>query len=280
MNVTAGMRYDRNNEYGGSYSPRIGLTKAFKKFHAKALYSKAFRAPGIQNIQDFEDPSGLANKIKPERTTVIEAELGYLITEDLSILVNIFDIVIKDPIVYRYEPGNEAYVNYDRTGTRGIETEIRYREKWGYINLSYSFSMVNENKVDSCRVYDFQNSRLLDEDLLLGMAAHKASLNSHFNIWKGLSINPSFIFLSKRYGYSRYDSGGVPLIKEFAPAYFLNLFLYYRDLIVTGLNAGIGMYNILDDDFMFIVPYSDIRHAPLPGPSRELLVQLKYQVRL
>jgi outer membrane cobalamin receptor len=69
VNVTVGARAEWNSLFGASFVPRVALTRAFKRFNVKLLYSQAFRAPGIENIN-------INPMILPERTNVLEAELG------------------------------------------------------------------------------------------------------------------------------------------------------------------------------------------------------------
>ncbi|MEQ1508683.1 MAG: TonB-dependent receptor plug domain-containing protein, partial [Myxococcota bacterium] len=48
VNVTAGVRVDANGSYGEAISPRLALTRAWDRAHAKLQLSRAFRAPGFQ----------------------------------------------------------------------------------------------------------------------------------------------------------------------------------------------------------------------------------------
>src|SRR6187401_2114331 len=49
-NATVGFRYEKNNRYGAAFVPRIAVTKKIENLHFKVLYSQAFRAPSLQNI--------------------------------------------------------------------------------------------------------------------------------------------------------------------------------------------------------------------------------------
>jgi hypothetical protein len=55
---TVGTRYESNSKFPSALVSRAGLTKAFDTWHAKLLYSEAFRSPGYRNVLDFYDPSG------------------------------------------------------------------------------------------------------------------------------------------------------------------------------------------------------------------------------
>ena len=46
---------------------------------------------------------------------------------------------------------------------------------------------------------------------------------------------------------------------------------------IKGLTVGLGVYDALNQKFKFIQPY-DGGHAPLPGPSREIIFRLNYHL--
>jgi hypothetical protein len=69
VNVAVGGRYEWNSQVGSNFAPRVALGKRIERLHLKALYSGAFRSPGIENIN-------LNPAITAEQTQVFEAELG------------------------------------------------------------------------------------------------------------------------------------------------------------------------------------------------------------
>ncbi|MBC7865886.1 MAG: TonB-dependent receptor plug domain-containing protein [Bacteroidia bacterium] len=269
VNIVLGARFDKHNAYGSAFVPRVGFTKKYKKFHFKALYSNAFRAPSIENI-DLQDSTG----IKPELTSVIEIEAGYQFFRKSFLTANFYDITTKNPIVYYYDSQGltDSYRNFGHSGTRGVEVEYRFKEKWGYINFNYSFYTANgKKKIDDYRVSE-------DSAALLGFANHKFNLNASFKIKEtGLSINPSLSFFGTRWAYTSVDSLGTSVLEKINPSILTNLSINY-DSPVKGLTIGIGCYNLLDDKFSFIQPYNGY-HAPLPGPSREIVLRLRYELK-
>jgi outer membrane receptor for ferrienterochelin and colicin len=277
--LTAGARYEYNQEYGDSFVPRAALTKTLGRFHFKLLYSFAFRAPGIEDINYSAPPP--APPIQPERTQDAEVEVGYQFTDHLSASANFFYIEIKDPIVYSASSNGAAqvYQNFPQTGTEGIEAEFRLKYRWGYLNTNYSYytawsifdDFFKGASMNEVSLYAVPN----DPSLLAGFPAHKVSLNGHFVIWKGLSLNPSGSFLSRRYGQWSGDGDGNG-IGNLGPAlYLLNFYVMYKDLGVKGLDLGAGVYDLLNETYTYLQPYQS-GHAPLPGPSREILARLAY----
>jgi len=272
--LTLGARYENNSVYGSYFVPRIALAGLWEDFNVKLLYSKAFRTPGMQNIINFNPQFSKNSVIKPENTTAMELETGYQINENMEFTANIFDISISDPIIYFTDENNQdSYDNFEKVGTRGIEFDYKLEdEKIGYANLGYSFSTVSSNTVD---VYKIPNR----SDLLLGFPAHKFIFSGSLNLCEKLSLNPSAIFYSQRYGFNSQDSEGNPVIKEFPSVLMLNLKLLYRDFLVDGLNLGISAYNLLDQNYYYIQSYNGY-HAPLPGSSREFSLNLGYNLPL
>jgi outer membrane cobalamin receptor len=267
-NLTIGARYEHHSAVGGSLVPRIALTKVMGRFHAKLLASQAFRAPGIENIN-------LSNGVEPERTTVFEAEAGYEIGDHMFAAVNAFDTTIKKPIIYEFDQRTmtELYQNFARTGTRGVEVDyrVRYPRATAEVNYSY-YTAAGKNAVDAYRVPGHDN-------VLLAFPAHKLAMSGSINLARGLSLNPSAVIYGSRYGYTRADDDGNPMIGRQAPTALVNLHLRYRDLLIPGLELGAGVYDLADQRFQFLQPYAG-GHPPLPGPGREVVVRLAYEHKL
>lgn len=262
VNITVGARYENHESFGSSFVPRIAFNKIFDKLHLKALYSFAFRAPGIKNIDG--NPT---NDLKPEKTNVLEVELGYQLTENIFLTANAFQIQIKDPIIYFVDTTyGEGYRNFDKTGTMGFEVEFLYRETFGSFNLNYSYYKNNKNNVSDYTV-------LNNENALIGFPQHKLNFFANIKLFSNFSINPSLTYLSKRYGYKNYNGEQ----KEFDPVFLMNLNFLYKNIAETGLDLSFGIYDIFESKYSFIQPYFG-SHAELPGPSREFLLKLSYSL--
>lgn len=266
VNIILGARFDNHSAYGSAFVPRVGLTKRIDNFHFKLLYSSAFRAPTIENI-NLSDSTG----IKPENTSVMELELGYEIRRNSIITVNFFDISTKNAIVYYYDDSTDtdAYHNIGQTGSRGVEFEYKFKEKWGFINLNYAFySVAGKSKIADYEVPENSN-------VLLAFPSHKLNFSAGFNVTKRFSVNPSLCFRGERYGYTSIDTLGDGVIEKFSPMVLANIFLRYENLFIKGLDLGVGVYDLFDQRVKYIQPYNSY-HAPLPGPSREFVVKLSY----
>jgi outer membrane receptor for ferrienterochelin and colicin len=272
INFILGGRADYHNQYGWAFSPRLGFTGLLNKFHYKAILSQAFRAPGIENIRVAK--LGLGLDIKPEKTTDFEGEIGYQIGENMFVTANIFDISIKDPIIYNVDStGAEGYRNYATTGSSGYELEYRTKYNWGYSSVSYSYTNPEIFNRNSVSTYEVPGHK----DMLLGFPQNKLTFNLDYNLGK-LSIDPSFTFLSNRFVYDSTDANGNVFVSEKTPTYLLNLYLRYKDLFVKGLSVGAGVYDILNQKYDFIQPYQGL--PPWPGPSREIVFRVTYDLKM
>ena len=268
VNFIVGARFDKHSEFNSAFVPRVGLTKKYNKFHFKALYSQAFRSPSIDNINSA-DSTG----IKPELTTIIEAEIGYQITRKSILTANIYDITTHEPIIYyvsQDSSNTDYYTNYGHSGSQGVEIEYRYKDKWGFINFNYSlYTVANKEKIS---IYKADNSHSL-----LGFANRKINLSVCWNITKSLSFNSTSTLYGQRYAIVAIDSSDNSVIKRLDPTLLLNFFVRYETPI-KGLSVGLGVYDALNQKFKFIQPYNG-GHAPLPGPSREIIFRLHYNLQ-
>ncbi len=258
-NLTVGARVDNHSQFGSAFSPRIGITKIFDKVHTKLLYSRAFRAPAIENI-NF-NPG-----ITPERTGVAEIELGYKLNEKNFFTVNFYDISINDPIVY--EGGANTYLNFEKAGSRGFELEHRINSSWGYVTANYAFySAKNKNEVPLYAVPGNVNQTL-------GAPGSRLNLNSNIHLSKVVSINPSFNLMGKKTGITGLDVNDDYVFTEFDSQFFFNLFLRVTK---GNFDGGIGVYDILDEKQNFVQPFAS-GHTPIPGLGREYSVRLAYTI--
>jgi len=264
LNVTAGARWEDHSQFGSAFVPRLGVTRVFERFHFKVLYSEAFRAPAVFNINSNPD-------IRPEETTMLEVEAGYQLSNTTFLTANIFDLEIEDPIVYYFdvETEEEAYVNFEQTGTRGLELGLRAKAGWGNGDLTYSYYQANDNRVELYAVPG-------DDDRLLAMPTHKVTVSGGIKLGGGFKLGPSLVYLGTRYAYDSANEDEVERLAEFDATYLVNLFLSSKDWLAKGLGIGLGVYNLLDEEDQFLQPYNGW-HAPLPGPSREYVLRLSYR---
>ncbi|MBZ4416202.1 TonB-dependent siderophore receptor [Myxococcus sp. RHSTA-1-4] len=262
--LVAGARVENHSDFGGSFVPRLVLLRSFGPFSAKALFSRAFRAPGIENIS-------LGDNVRPERTTVFELEGTLRLGEGHSVSANAFDMGVTDPIIYSYDAvsNTEAYRNLGRLGSRGLELDYHLKGSWGRVALNYSFyTPSGRNDVEDYQVPGHSNS-------FIGMPTHKAALSGSVKVLPWLSLNPTAVLVGKRYAVDVPDDAGVAAVQEQPTQLLFNLFVSARDVGTPGFELGAGIYNLTGTDFRIAQPYNG-GHAPLPVFSREFLVRATY----
>lgn len=266
-NIIFGARLDNHNAFGSAFVPRVGLTKKLNKFHYKLLFGRSFRAPSIENI-NAADSLG----VKPEFTNVTEFEFGYQLSKNSIISVNVFDIQTSQPIVYYTSldnGNNEFYTNFGSSGSQGIEAEYKYKSNWVQVNVNYAFySTANKTKIPTYQTVESYS--------LLAFANHRINFWSQFNFNTHFSANMSASYYSKRWYVSGYETSGNSILDQAKPVLLLNCFLQFKSE-KKGLNIGVGVFDLLNEKFAFIQPY-DGGHAPLPGPSREIVVRIQYNL--
>ena len=268
-NATLGFRYEKNNRYGAAFVPRIALTKKIQNLHFKILYSQAFRAPSLQNVN-----IALNGDIKPEKSNVFEVELGYQFTPEMVLSVNAFSINTKDVLIYSSEGEDdnftEWYENYSKSGSNGVEVVYSIRKKSWYANFTYSFSQaIDDNTVTTYEVPG--------KSQYVGFSKNKITLNTNFYLTPKLSLNPTFIYASQRYAYTTIDLDANPVLESLDPYLLVNAFLNYKGLFLPGLNVGFGVYDITNERPDIPEAYNG-GYAPIPGRSREYVAKLSYQI--
>jgi outer membrane cobalamin receptor len=272
VNATLGFRYEKNNRYGAAFVPRMALTKKIENFHFKMLYSQAFRAPSIQNINLAK-----TGNVSPEKSNVFEFELGYQFTPEMLLAVNAFSLTTRDILTYGSEgtAGDdfmEWYENATKTGTRGVELIYSIRRKSWYANISYSFSRAIEGD-ETVATYTVPQTTTQ----YAGMLSDKIAINSAIYLTPKFSFNPSFIYGGKRYAYMELDDAGEAVATSLDPYVLANVFLNANHLFTEGLTAGVGVFDLLNEQPSIPQAYNG-GYAPVPGRSREFVVKLSYQL--
>lgn len=131
LDVTVGMRYDKNSRFGETYNPRIGLVySANRKLKIKLLAGSSYLAPSPQKAYaqsgsfysfDLDTATGkktfysdlfrVANdSLKPELLYSFEGNVSYFLTNNLSLSVNAYYTIIQNLINF-YGFANTSTIN-------------------------------------------------------------------------------------------------------------------------------------------------------------------------
>jgi len=261
-----GGRYENHNYYGGYFVPRASWIKQYGDWNFKALYSEAYRNP---SVGDANTTNSLALTVKPEKATASEIEASYKFNPHLTTTVNIFSLISRDTLVY--DPVTFAYSNVDRTGSRGVELNVKYSFTHGYSQLGASYYDAHGNRVTQ---YSVPN----EPEQLAGFANFKATWDTKFMLSEHLSLQPSLIHTSAHFGYSGdVNQDGRLEVRHIGETTVFNIFANYDDFFIKGLQLGVGVANIFDANEVYATAY-DLGRNTLPGPTREWLARLTYTV--
>ena len=254
--------------------PRLAYTKIFGHFHAKALYSFAFRNPMTAEI-------GIATKgIEAQKSQSVEVEVGYKWKDKLTIAANVFNIINYDVIVYTFNNNVSDYANQGSSGTNGVEVELKYQYKKFYLRSNYSFYTTNYSKNGLASLFftvkpeDQTPDNLIPDNnnQFLGIANHKVTAQMAYKWTSKLSSQLTFIGHSARtvpMGYETFQQ---------AATYLLNLNFSYKNLFVNGLTLDAGVYNLLNQR-LIVAPYNfgDEAFYTLDN-NREFVLKVKYSL--
>jgi outer membrane receptor for ferrienterochelin and colicins len=142
LNVTAGLRYDRHNIYGGQISERVGLvSNPSKVLYAKLLYGTAFRAPSPTLL--YAVPSAIGDVsgnpgLQPQYVSTWEAQIGYEPTRFLSLSTSVAYNVIRNRTEFVQQGIDQVARNVARLGTISWEStlEVKYESYLrGYLRV-------------------------------------------------------------------------------------------------------------------------------------------------
>lgn len=257
LTLAGGGRYDKHSNYGASFVPRLAAAALWDRFSLKAIYSRSFRAPSIENMRVNPD-------LSPEKTSSTELEAGYEVTDRLFFSGNVFQVRIEDPIVYFSDDVTETYTNYDRTGTAGFGLGSKYKRGALRADLNYLRYSSYHNRVASYSVPGHGS-------YMLGLPRNKLTLAVSVPAGRGVSVNPSAVYISRRYGYA-YPGG----IKAFDEEVTAALNLQLKDRPLKGLTLGLGVRDMFNAGHEYIQAYTS-GHAPLPGQGREFFLRAAYE---
>jgi len=138
LRLTIGGRYDHYSDFGGEFSPRVGINYEFaQNYYTKFLYGRAFRAP---TFNDLYHPTRGDPNLKPETENSYELSLGAGFFP-LSGEVTVFYKKIKNliSVVLSGTPPIYAFANIGEVTTPGFTVQMKYDFGRGtYLGMNYT----------------------------------------------------------------------------------------------------------------------------------------------
>ncbi|HON18435.1 MAG TPA: TonB-dependent receptor plug domain-containing protein [Salinivirgaceae bacterium] len=267
LNVTLGGRYDHSDQFGGSFVPRIGLTKAYEKLHLKLIAAQAFRIPG--GILINRQPNGV-DMISPEKSTNIEAEIGYKITSRSWLTINAFNSWFNDAITYATDTsGRGFYTNQGTLGTYGFEVDYKISAGNFTANLTYAFYQPQDDSAYTYRIREHN-------DYFLGFAKHKLTAIAIYRVSQNIWLNANSIFYGPRYSFTHADSAENDVLTKHNSQLIINSNIRFDNFLTQNLELTIGINNLTNEKVIFPAPYRS-GHGPLPSHGISFMGRIVYK---
>lgn len=145
--LTAGARYDRYSDFGGTFNPRLALVwQAAPQLTSKLMYGQAFRAPSYLELYSQTSANASNPDLKPEKSRTLELSFSWLAKRDLRLGVDLYRLVRTDVIApetvapYRFQ-------NFERYATSGLELEAEW-QPLHTLRFQGNFSVMRNGEVD------------------------------------------------------------------------------------------------------------------------------------
>ena len=139
--------------------PRAGIIwNPASRVNVRALYSKAFRAPSINETR-LQHPNGLRGNLnlRPEKVGTVDVGVGYQ-GNSLQVGVNYFRSEQTDSIVVDSSTGVRLYANLGQATFHGVELEGKYYFKKNLLLLGSLLYQANEDAKGNKNVTPIANT--------------------------------------------------------------------------------------------------------------------------
>ena len=146
--LTAGLRYDRYSDFGGTLNPRLALVwQTSERLTTKLMYGQAFRAPSYLELHLTTSANPPNAALKPEKSRTLEASLSYLVTRDLKLGLTVYEFR-RSQVIAPDTAAPFQFMNSGRFDTTGAELEARWHAT-RTLRLAGNFSWMKNTGVDS-----------------------------------------------------------------------------------------------------------------------------------
>ncbi len=264
INIVAGVRYDKHEEYGGALSPRGAIIlKPAENLVTKILYGQAFRAPSYREMyirEDNDENNGNRN-LDPEYIRTAELNVSYAPMKQMKLDVSLFFQEIDDAIGSRETEDGSMYDNLGEIDIHGIEpgieVELFNKKLTAFANYTYYFKAEDDNG-----------------DNLPNIARQMANVGLNIKTGKYLTINTTLSYVGRRNKPDDYQGQVDDADRKD------NLGGYERvDLVLTGRNLpvdiSLGVYNIFNVQ-SFNPSYEPGSYYDIEHPGRSALLKVAY----
>lgn len=297
FNIIVGARFDSHNEYNSQFSPKAALRyRLSDKVALKGSVGYGFKAPdfrqlyfdftnttvgytvlgndaAIASLARLEAQGQIANllvplsifeeELSPENSVSINLGADYIITDNLSLKLNLFRNNINDLIDTRIVANKTngqnifSYFNINEVYTQGLEVDLTWKPiknlkiQGGY-QLLYAIDKEAERTFENGEVFARPNpgspSFQLSADDYFGLfnrSRHIANLKAFYNIpeWKA-DLNLRTTYRSKFGLFDTNGNGYLDNFDDFVDGYAI-VDIAFNKTLLKKYKIGLGMDNVL-----------------------------------
>lgn len=230
--ISAGARYDYQEQFGGNLNPRAGLIfNPTKASAVKLLYGTAFRAPNAYEFSySFPGVGGSKGNpdLRPEKMRMFELVYEQALSDTVHISAGAFSYRVRNLITQQLDPDDGLFVFRNVRGLkgRGLEAEIDARWDSGIRSrLAYTLQEVRDDETAQVP----QNSPL-----------HMVKGDFSIPVWKNKlfwSMNANFMSSRRTNTAEKTDT-----------VFTIDTTLFAQRLL-PGLECSASVYNVLNRKF-------------------------------
>jgi len=247
---TGGLRHDRDEDYGGEWSPRVGATWLLREWaEAYAAMNRAYRAPSLSDRFADVEYNGARfvgnSALRPEHLTAWEVGCRIRAARTLRLNLAAFHNELEDSFDFVRDPdGVFRNRNVTRSHTAGIEAGAEWQIAAPLkLTLNYSHT---DGEYDRGPQPDIQGKRLAY------LAPDKAAIDLEYSAGRLGSHAFTGRYVDSRYGDAQNTSAN-------RMDAYITLDWYSRVPVGKRAAINVKVNNLLDAD------YEELPHVPQPG---------------
>jgi outer membrane receptor protein involved in Fe transport len=168
-------------------------------------------------------------------------------------------------------------LNQGTTRTKGLELVYQRSFNQAELSLAYSHYQADNTSTLAALPRRFPDDLVIDDTEHITYAPDKFSASMSYKFTDNISLNPSLLWLSRRWTYTQpLVSTGVGTLVELPSVTLVDLALDWRNAGVSGLDVNLTLHNALDEQHNFYQPFRSSA-SYLPDMGREWVLGVRYR---
>ncbi|MCP4135708.1 MAG: TonB-dependent receptor plug domain-containing protein [bacterium] len=233
--IVAGVRWDRNSEYGNIISYRGGyIVRFLDDFVGKLLYGQSYREPNPRVLYGGWDADASSPNLKPEKAQTVDVSLQHTVSF-LSNMINAYYVHMSDMIQSSKNIGSRHSAGFDYHLKAEFQPLFIERlSLWGYYSfIAYAKSDEKYNSATDS----------YDETDIGDIAKHKIFLGATVVVFKDFSFTLRGRYIGKR------DTQYTNPVDTVAAYFLLDFNILYKNLCIEGLDLSCKIYNLFNTQY-------------------------------